>query len=195
MEGKRLDELTDEDFDYIDDFWFDFVENVGVNDEFKRFNKFYNVEDVEMNEEIKRYVRDKVDVMSVNWFSNMELELMIIGDYRDYIKLVREVGGFVIVRRGDKYGFVVNKKKWIKRCMKVCGVEVVEVEQMVNVVDVGFEEFEEMKEVCEWYREVRDGREDVVGGYVEMVEMRMSDEMLWCVRRKDGWRISRMGRR
>ncbi len=66
---------------------------------------------------------------------------------------------------------------------------------MVNVVDVGFEEFEEMKEVCEWYREVRDVREDVVGGYVEMVEMRMSDEVLWCVRRKDGWRVSRMGRR
>ena len=66
---------------------------------------------------------------------------------------------------------------------------------MRNVVDVGFEEFEEMKEVCEWYREVRDVREDVVGGYVEMVEMRMSDEVLWCVRRKDGWRVSRMGRR
>ena len=66
---------------------------------------------------------------------------------------------------------------------------------MRNVVDVGFEEFEEMKEVCEWYREVRDVREDIVGGYVEMVEMRMSDEVLWCVRRKDGWRVSRMGRR
>ena len=35
--------------------------------------------------------------------------------------------------------------------------------KMRNVVDVGFEEFEEMKEVCEWYREVRDGREDVIG--------------------------------
>lgn len=67
--------------------------------------------------------------------------------------------------------------------------------KMRNVVDVGFEEFEEMKEVCEWYREVRDGREDGIGGYVEMVEMRMSDEVLWCVRRKDGWRVSRMGRR
>ncbi len=67
--------------------------------------------------------------------------------------------------------------------------------KMRNVVDVGFEEFEEMKEVCEWYREVRDEREDVVGGYVEMVEMRMSDEILWCVRRKDGWRVSRIGRR
>jgi hypothetical protein len=66
---------------------------------------------------------------------------------------------------------------------------------MVNVVDVEFEEFEEMKEVCEWYREVRDGREDVIGRCVEMVEMRMSDEILWCVRRKDGWRISRIGRR
>jgi hypothetical protein len=66
---------------------------------------------------------------------------------------------------------------------------------MRNVVDVRFEEFEEMKEVCEWYREVRDGREDVVGGYVEMVEMRMGDEVLWCVRRKDGWRVSRMVRR
>ena len=30
---------------------------------------------------------------------------------------------------------------------------------------------------------------------VEMVEMRMSDEILWCVRRKDGWRVSRMGKR
>lgn len=67
--------------------------------------------------------------------------------------------------------------------------------KMRNVVDVGFEEFEEMKEVCEWYREVRDGREDGIGGYVEMVEMRMSDEVLWCVRRKDGWKVSRMGRR
>jgi hypothetical protein len=66
---------------------------------------------------------------------------------------------------------------------------------MVNVVDVGFEEFEEMKEVCEWWREVKDEREDGVGGYVEMVEMRMSDEVLWCVRGKDGWRVSRMGRR
>ena len=95
---------------------------------FKRFEKFYNVENVEMNEEIKRYVRDKVNVMSVNWFSNMELELMIIGNYRDYIKLVKEVGGFVIVRRGGEYGFVVNKEKWVKRCMKVCGVEILEVE-------------------------------------------------------------------
>lgn len=69
------------------------------------------------------------------------------------------------------------------------------VRKMRNVVDVGFEEFEEMKEVCEWYREVRDGREDVIGGYVEMVEMRMSDEILWCVRRNDGWRVSRIGRR
>lgn len=69
------------------------------------------------------------------------------------------------------------------------------VRKMRNVVDVGFEEFEEMKGVCEWYREVRDGREDVIGGYVEMVEMRMSDEILWCVRRKDGWRVSRIGRR
>lgn len=70
------------------------------------------------------------------------------------------------------------------------------VERMMrNVVDVGFEEFEEMKKVCEWYREVRDGREDGIGGYVEMVEMRMSDEVLWCVRGKDGWRVSRMGRR
>ena len=68
-------------------------------------------------------------------------------------------------------------------------------EEMVNVVDVGFEEFENMKWVCEWYREVRDGREDVVGGYVEMVEMKMSDEVLWCVRSKDGWRISIIGRR
>jgi len=25
--------------------------------------------------------------------------------------------------------------------------------------------------------------------------MRMSDEILWCVRGKDGWRVSRMGRR
>ena len=66
---------------------------------------------------------------------------------------------------------------------------------MVDVVDVGFEEFEEMIEVCEWWREVRDGREDVIGGYVEMVEMRMSDEVLWCVGCKDGWRVSRMGRR
>ena len=65
----------------------------------------------------------------------------------------------------------------------------------MNVVDVGFEEFEEMKEVCEWWREVKDEREDGVGGYVEMVEMRMSDEVLWCVRGKDGWRVSRMGRR
>lgn len=67
--------------------------------------------------------------------------------------------------------------------------------KMRNVVDVGFEEFEEMKEVCEWYREVKDEREDVIGRYVEMVEMRMSDEILWCVRRKDGWRVSRIGRR
>lgn len=66
---------------------------------------------------------------------------------------------------------------------------------MVNIVDVGFGEFEEMIEVCEWYRVVRDGREDVIGGYVEMVEMRMSDEVLWCVGCKGGWRVSRMGRR
>lgn len=66
---------------------------------------------------------------------------------------------------------------------------------MRSVVDVGFEEFEEMKEICEWYREVRDEREDGIGGYVEMVEMRMSDEVLWCVKGKDRWRVSRMGRR
>ena len=69
------------------------------------------------------------------------------------------------------------------------------VRKMRNVVDVGFEEFEEMKKVCEWWRYVKDGREDIIGGYVEMVEMRMSDEVLWCVRRKEGWKVSRIGRR
>ena len=61
---------------------------------------------------------------------------------------------------------------------------------MVNVVDVGFEEFEEMIEVCEWYRVVRDGREDVIERYVEMVEMKyevMFDICVWLMEKFDEW--------
>ena len=123
-------------------------------------------------------LRDRT--ISKKWVSRYTGICYMYGD----MSIVYVFSVYIIIMYSDNY--------YIYRCDVEEKKRMMEERMMRRVVDVGFEEFEEMKEICEWWREVRDEKEDGIRGYVEMVEMRMSDEVLWCVRRKDGWRVSMM---